>query len=703
MPASYPLIHILVNMHVPSYPTVTGLARPITLYSIENFVLSLAWALVLLVSFTGWGRLFAQAFQARIPSSIACALGIGGVIFLGGWLNLFHALGSWTFYALTGLGVAAYLLLREQRPVEYRWLKYWRGSTQWTRYLLIAALLIMGLRVAATIRLGMFNSFDDGSAYLTFPHKLLDVHAFAFDPFSDRRVISSLGGSYLLQAFVISATSLSHIGMADRALGLVLLAVALFDLGIACKLSTMQIGLLEFLAFLSPQETINLTFIILPTSLLLAMAWLILQTCKEDGEPLMRYALLAGMVGGGLLSLKSTFLPSVGAFCLIPFLLMYYRTRRVAFLTMPLIAGAGCLLVLASWMISMKIDSGTYLFPVLGYGVDYASHGVFHTTVKFASSRALLKIFLQGIALLALASIQIFGGIKNGRTRFSLSILLAAAFAITAFNYKSGGDFIWRYNFPQFFSAILIFYAVNAGELQKTAATQKAKMVFSVGVLSLVAMIFYYDMAGQHPRPFRQLALELKDYRLGLRASLSGMALSSPFLVDEYRAAESALPRHATAIENTAYPFLFQYKDRTLLLDDWPGAASPQPGWPFGPKLSQVASYLTGNSIRYLVYDYHYALWTDVEACMALEEPDRNSQELLQLWWMTVLAHNQFDHLRRSYRSIYDDGNLAVIDLLSPMPNAAGDDTVWTRETPKDEMCSAVTRRYLDARGPARR
>ena len=60
------------------------------------------------------------------------------------------------------------------------------------------------------------------SGYLVFPQKMLATHHFAADPFSDRRVISSLGGSYILQAFVIAATSLSNIGMADRTLGLIL-------------------------------------------------------------------------------------------------------------------------------------------------------------------------------------------------------------------------------------------------------------------------------------------------------------------------------------------------------------------------------------------------------------------------------------------------------------------------------------------------
>ena len=104
---------------------------------------------------------------------------------------------------------------------------------------------------------------------------MLDMHHFAADPFSDRRVISSLGGSYMLQAFVIAATSLANIGMADRTLGLILIFFALLELGMAFGLSPSEIAAMELIAFLVPQETFNLTFTILPIALFLAMIWII--------------------------------------------------------------------------------------------------------------------------------------------------------------------------------------------------------------------------------------------------------------------------------------------------------------------------------------------------------------------------------------------------------------------------------------------
>jgi hypothetical protein len=180
-----------------------------------------------------------------------------------------------------------------------------------------------------------------------------------------------------------------------------------------------------------------------------------------------------------------------------------------------------------------------------------------------------------------------------------------------------------------------------------------------------------------------------------LRASVTGTAISSPQLIAEYKAAEESLQPHSKSIENTAYPFLFAHRSRTIFMADWPGAAGPKPGWPFGSDPGNLVHYLKGQSIRYVVYDYHYARWVDMEGCEALEKINVNSQELLALWQMTVVTHNQFDHLRTRYQSSYDDGKIVVIDLGRPKKNAPVDGPIWTISTDTDEMCSAVMARYL--------
>jgi hypothetical protein len=693
MQISPSLAQTLTNLNLPPYPTVTGLPQPVTARSLASFAGALVWAWLLLVSFTGWGRVTGKLFRSpRLPASVACSLGIAAIVFLGGWLNLAHAIYPSVLFAITAVGLLFYIVSRSERPEEYSWLRFWKNSSRGSKILIVIALLILALRVAATVRLSDFRVDDDGSAYLVFPQKMLEMHHFAADPFSDRRVISSLGGSYLLQAFVISATSLANIGMADRTLGLIMIFVVLLELGIAFGLAPTRIAAMELIAFLVPQETFNLTFTILPIAFFLAMVWVIFVTSDQNENLRWRSALILGAVGGAILSLKSTFLPYIGAVALIPYLLLFWRKSRPHALLLPLFVGLGTVAIVVPWMIAMKHFSGTYLFPILGHGFDYSSYGVFSAEPRFSSSHAFEKTFLQGGALLALAAAECFTGIQYKRTRISLSILLAAAFAITAFNFESGGDFIWRYNFPQFFTAILILFLVHAG----SDSTRREKGAYALAFACLLGCMFYYDLEGGGFKPFREMRTEIAQLQQSLQASVSGRSLVSPEIASEFYAAERVLPEGAMALDVTNDSFLFTNRDhKTILLDDWPGAAGPPPGWPLNQGPEAVRQYLKDHSVRYVIFGYQYSEWKTLKACQFFPSADHFSEidEALQL--LSLLTLRQFDQLRVLPRIIYDDGKIAVIDLQAPATSSDAIPPEWTLATNKDVICTAVLRRYL--------
>lgn len=699
-PAS--LAQALSNYHLGTYPGFTGVRRPVTMHSLADFSAALLWAGLLLVSFIGWGKLAARLLRVRpLPASVACSLGIGVVIFLGGWLNLAHGIYAGVLVATAMVGLLSYFWLRKERPEAYAWRSLWTRASAGTRVILLLALLIFLCRIAATVRLGTFRVDDDGAAYLAFPQKMLAAHHFAADPFSDRRVISSLGGAYLLQDYVLAATSLPHIGMADRSLGLALMFLALLDLGAAFGISPPQVAALELIAALVPQETFNLTFTILPIAMFLAMIWAILATIDAQPEDRWHYAALMGAVGGALLALKSTFLPYVGALALLPYVFLLWPRKRLQAWTLPLLAGVVCLSIMAAWMIAMQHESGTALYPLLGHGVDYASYHLFPNTPRFTGSQAMLKVFLQGIALLLLAAIQYLFGRRSDRSRLSFSVLVAAALAITAFNYESGGDFIWRYNSAQFLTAIFTFFAAQAAAYNLAPTARRLRVAYGAAVLSLAGCIFYYDLEGGHIQPFRQMATEMRQYRCNLRASLAGMDLVSPEIRAEYAAVEAALPSGTTALDVTTDSFLFAgVGHKKFFIDDWPGAASPRPGWPFDPNSAAIPAYLAGNSIRYVVYQYDYANWFDVVSCSAMENRSHGSQldHLLQI--LSLVTHHQLNNLRATHQSIYDDGKVAVIDIQSPIAANNPLAPVWMLHTSESQMCSTIVPKYI-ARHPS--
>jgi len=697
MQLSPSLAQTLTNLNLPPYPTVTGPPQAITLRSLASFAGALLWAWLLLVGFTGWGRVTAKLFRGpRLPASVACSLGIAAIVFLGGWLNLLHAIYPMVLFVITAIGLIFYLATRNHRPEEYGWLRFWRTASTGSKILIVVALVILVLRVAATVRLSEFRIDDDGSGYLVFPQKMLEMHHFAADPFSDRRVISSLGGSYLLQSFVIAATALANIGMADRALGLILIFCAVLDLGIAFGLSPSKLAAMELIVFLVPQETFNLTFTILPIALFLAMTWVIFLTPDQNENQRLRSALVLGAIGGGILSLKSTFLPYIGAVALFPYLILFWRKHRLQALLLPILAGLGTVATVLAWMIAMKHTSGTYLFPILGHGFDYTSYSVFPKLPRFSSSHAFEKSFLQGGVLLILAAAEYFAAIEDKQTRLSLSILLAAAFAITAFNFESGGDFIWRYNFPQFFTAILVFYLAQAAVHSTPDSAGRKRATYVFAFVCLLGCIFYYDFEGGGLKPFREMRTEIAQLRQSFHASLSGRNLVSPGIASEFHSVEGSLPAGATALDVTNDSFLLTNRDyKTFLMDDWPGAAGPPPGWPLNQGPGAVRQYLKANSVRYVVFGYNYADWSSMKACQFFPHIGNFSELDEALEVLTLVALHQFDQLRALHRTVYDDGKIAIIDLESPANSSRSIEPDWTLATSKDDVCTAVMQRYF--------
>ena len=98
---------------------------------------------------------------------------------------------------------------------------------------------------------------------------------------------------------------------------------------------------------------------------------------------------------------------------------------------------------------------------------------------RFSSSRAVCKIFIQAAALLLLAGFQYDVGLDDRKSR-KCGNLIAAALAITAFNYESGGDFTWRYNLPQFFTAIVVFYAAQAALRPESSSNENKKQFMAL-------------------------------------------------------------------------------------------------------------------------------------------------------------------------------------------------------------------------------
>ena len=169
-------------------------------------------------------------------------------------------------------------------------------------------------------------------------------------------------------------------------------------------------------------------------------------------------------------------------------------------------------------------------------------------------------------------------------------------------------------------------------------------------------------------------------------------------MLTEYRAVESAVPAKAIALNVSMDSFLFHDSDhKRFLLDDWPGAAGPPPGWPLTQGPEAVTEYLSRNSVRYVVYGYQYANWSAMKACQFFPNVAHFSEADETLELLSLVTLHQFDQIRALHKTIYDDGKIAVIDLESPASTHAAMEPDWTLSTSTARMCTAVAQRYIAA------
>src|SRR5437879_8114483 len=81
--------------------------------SLLHLIEALLWCALLFLSIAGYGAVLLRLFGLRTPSiAFASTSGVGVVIFLGGCLNLIHAITTPILLTLTVVGILATILLR---------------------------------------------------------------------------------------------------------------------------------------------------------------------------------------------------------------------------------------------------------------------------------------------------------------------------------------------------------------------------------------------------------------------------------------------------------------------------------------------------------------------------------------------------------------------------------------------------------------
>ncbi|MGH9595742.1 MAG: hypothetical protein ACRD3K_02985, partial [Edaphobacter sp.] len=332
-------------------------------------------------------------------------------------------------------------------------------SSHTLNLLLILLVVIFIIRIAASVRAGQYQEGDDYNFYLAAPAKMLQLHHYAADPFSERRIMSSIGGNYFLQTMVLAALPLENLQMADRTLGLFLLAFLAYGLAGEFRLTRTQRTVFTILVFFTPQLQFNLTFVLLPSALFFGLVYLAANRKLFSDRPIL-LALLLGIVAGAIATTKSTYLPH-GVIFVVCIALFHWRRRGLRAGTQTLFfAALGAFIVMAPWMIASHAASGTFFYPSLGPGYHYSAYGLYPAPSGAGAAIIFHKVIPFCIPLLLLLGAEWVLGDRDEQGEAILALSAAAFCAALLIGIATGGDSVRRYNYPCMLPALVLAYVV---------------------------------------------------------------------------------------------------------------------------------------------------------------------------------------------------------------------------------------------------
>jgi hypothetical protein len=618
-----------------------------------HFMEAILWCVLVFYAIAGYGALLLRLFGIRAPYlGFAALTGFGPLIFIAGLLNLAHAITAPVLITIVLLGVIAAWTLRVNLASPAETIPFSRVAT----ILFLIAAAFLAVRFIESYHTLYYQASDDYNFYLATPLKMLQLHHFASDPFSERRIMSSLGGNYFLQTIILSVLPLADVQMADRGLGILLLALVALGLAHRLALTATQRALFMVLVIFMPQLQFNLTFVILPCALFFGMVYL---AADSEIDPTLQ-ALLLGMTAAVAASTKSTYLPHGVLFIMIFALFRWGRHGfAVAFQTFG-VAAVATLAVLIPWMYASHLTSGTWFYPSLGPGFHYSAYHLFPAPSAAGTSVILHKVIPFCVPLAFILVVEWFLGDQEPSGEAILTLTAASLVATLLVGIATGGDSVRRYNYPTILPAIVLLTAVFSRRQNRQPGSRSASVLQAASVVFIVITAISIW--------FNRLSFEIWQVPNAFRAAIHDTPIVPQSKQDQYDAVQNSIPEGAKVLATANEPFLLDFRARDIKIADYPGAAGLAPGWPSTSDGEALARYLTGHGIRYLIYSKGDFVGFDQSAPQVVHDTV-HTEWIHSETRIAYLSHQQYAQLFCTRNHLYNDGEMYVLDLATSATN----------------------------------
>lgn len=583
------------------------------------------------------------------------SIGLAAVLCIGGVLNMTGLISKNSIFTIVYIGLSSFLIfVTLSRKYVYNRISLFFSLLKNNKHLFVAIILLFSLllvKYAASISPGVYNIHDDYQGYFVYPVKMIETGEMGSDPFSERRIVSSLGGQSFLDAIVLAVGTYENIAFTDRGIGFLIFLIAVFSFLLTLSLSSGYILVFMFVAVLTFPPIVNSTSMYTGITLFLLLSRMVYGF--KDFK--IREMFLFSIVLAGLFSLKSSFIPMSGLFVVVFFLLRYNTKKTLNIFIESVFIGISSVVLLIPWMLSSYHSSGTLLYPFFGKGYHGSVYGDFlSATSTITSGNFLTFIYaLQTIFFLSFFSFILFILFsKSERSLLSkedISLSLVTFISIFLLGYATGGYAVNRYTFALVFPVVLVLLARY---IQANNIIYSSRRVF-IGILILGLLL------GSSIESF---FANQKPILENIQFARQHTSLVSEKELLEFKEMQSTIPEKEKVLVRLNKNFVLNFNRNEVYIVDYPGASSLPPGMPFHKGENALAEYLISHSIYYVAYSYK-------DQAMFTRGQFGNRLDMTMNSWIrteaehTFLFQDDLEKLGKTRKRIYDNGTNFVLDL----------------------------------------
>lgn len=654
-------------------------------------------AAIYFLSLYGWGHLIEKIIRIRFPAPLTVGLGMAGLIFVGGCLNLFGIAFPLLLDVtiLLGLGYTALTFIRS-----------WRTKSLWDhrrRYLsldylkrtLPSAALIVVVFIFSTYTQAppkALNFHDDLEKYLSHPVRMLTTGSLKGSQFNALGT-ETLGGQAFLHGYAAAHWPIEYVNAVDSVFGLILCLTIVLSVALRAGLSGLLIPLFVAIPFFINPQIVNISASYTASALILVLflgTWIELKN-RDDRLSPWPNALFIGLTYSAIIALKTSYLfLSAFHFVLLWFGYFFFSKSLKGTISWGAKATISSIFFVSPWIFLYSSRWLTLLSNASHMDNSYIETHYFQYVMKPTNPFSLEPLFygfgatfahytFTMVLLVFCCLLVIIFQYPKYQANKTISITAFVACATPPILYifymiilaptLSGQEASLRYLCPTIIAAVptasimvvtAVFESIPKMNVKKLSLI-KPTLLFAL--LSTALLVVFYGS-------FTERVKQAFEY--GSILSFNKLATNSKYIAynqyalsadakKQVQTAQQIFPKGKTLIAWTPLAFHLDFQRNRIIDIDPAGLTNPWLSFPFGKRTEEGITYFKNLGIKYLLWQYRgYAVRSEDELIRLASSPFKRRHAIgaKTHQFVKFLAN-----MANQSQILYNDGSIMVLKL----------------------------------------